>query len=58
MEVRLVKTYKKTDVNNTPNEWSKEHDNPSCIFDLLLSIINVSVQTVDIVDGLPELKFE
>ena len=26
--------------------------------DLLLSVINVSVQTVDIVNNLPELKFD
>ena len=41
---------------NNPNDWSKEHHNPTYIFDLLLSIINLSVQTVDIVNSLPKLK--
>ncbi len=58
MERYQVKTDKKSGITNDPNDWSKEHDNPSYIFDLLLSIINVSVQTVDIVEGLPKLEFE
>ena len=58
MERYQVKTDKKSGITNNPNDWSKEHNNPSYIFDLLLSIINVSVQTVDIVEGLPKLKFE
>lgn len=43
---------------NDPNDWSREHNNPSYILDLLLSVINLSVQTVDIVDALPKLKFD
>ncbi|WP_430967361.1 DEAD/DEAH box helicase [Spongiimicrobium sp. 2-473A-2-J] len=58
MERYQVKTDKKSGITNDPNDWSKEHENPSYIFDLLLSIINVSMQTVDIVEGLPKLKFE
>ncbi|MDT0538868.1 type ISP restriction/modification enzyme [Croceitalea sp. P059] len=58
MERYQVKTDKKSGITNDPNDWGKEHDNPSYIFDLLLSIINVSVQTVDIVEGLPKLEFE
>ena len=58
MERYQVKTDKKSDITNDPNDWSKEHENPSYIFDLLLSIINVSVQTVDIVNGLPKVDFE
>ncbi|MDE6669907.1 MAG: hypothetical protein K2K26_09550 [Muribaculaceae bacterium] len=42
---------------NDPNDWSKEPHNPTYIFDLLLSVINLSVQTVDIVNSLPKLKF-
>lgn len=45
-------------ITNDPNDWAKEVGNPRYILDLLLSIINLSVQTVDIVDGLPELQFE
>ncbi|WP_271766769.1 type ISP restriction/modification enzyme [Aquimarina algiphila] len=58
MERYQVKTDKKSGITNDPNDWSKEHNNPSYILDLLLSIISVSVQTVDIVDGLPKLEFD
>ena len=40
------------------DDWCKEHHKPRYILDLLLSVINVSVQTVDIVKALPKLKFE
>lgn len=53
-----VKVDKKSGIKNDPNDWSKEVGNPKYILDLLLSVINVSVQTVDIVNSLPELKFE
>lgn len=53
-----VKTDKKSGIKNDPNDWSKEVNNPRYILDLLLSVINVSVQTVDIVEGMPELKFQ
>ena len=43
-------------ITNDPNDWSKEHGNPTYIYDLLLSVINLSVQTVDIVNSLPKLK--
>ncbi|MCZ2845124.1 MAG: DEAD/DEAH box helicase family protein [Candidatus Bathyarchaeota archaeon] len=53
-----VKVDKKTGIKNDPNDWSKEVESPKYILDLLLSVINVSMQTVDIVNSLPELKFE
>jgi len=53
-----VKIHKDSCIKNDPNDWAKEVDNPRYILDLILSVINVSVQTVDIVNGLPELKFE
>ena len=43
---------------NNPNAWSREHQKPRYILDLLLSVINVSVQTVDIVNGLPDVDWE
>jgi predicted helicase len=49
---------KKSGIKNDPNDWSEEVGNPRYILDLLLSIINVSVQTVDIVHGLPKLDFD
>jgi predicted helicase len=56
---RYQKTeHKESGIKNDPNDWATEVGNPKYILDLLLSIINVSIQTVDIVSGLPKLKFE
>ena len=49
---------KKSLIRNDANDWSREHHKPRYILDLLLSVINVSVQTVDIVASLPHLKFD
>ncbi|SEA37923.1 Predicted helicase [Xylanibacter ruminicola] len=45
-------------IRNDANDWAREHHQPRYILDLLLSVINVSVQTVDIVNALPKLKFD
>ena len=58
MERYQIKTDKKSGIKNDPNDWSAEVDNPRYILDLLLSVINVSTQTVDIVNDLPKLDFE
>jgi len=57
MERYQITTHKESGIRNDPNDWAKEVGNPRYILDLLLSIINVSVQTVDIVNGLPRVKF-
>lgn len=43
-------------IKNDPNDWSREHNKPRYILDLLLSVINVSVKTVDIVNRLPQIN--
>ena len=58
MERYAVKTDKNSGIKNDPNLWSLEHNKPRYILDLLLSVINVSVQTVDIVASLPQLNVE
>lgn len=58
MERYQVTTHKESGITNNPNDWAAEVGNPRYILDLLLSIINVSVQTVQIVSELPKLKFE
>ena len=58
MERYAVKTDKDSGIKNDPNLWSREHNQPRYILDLLLSVINVSVQTVDIVASLPPLEVE
>ena len=58
MDRYQVTVHKASRIKNDPNDWADEVGNPRYILDLLLSVINVSVQTVDIVKGLPKLKFE
>jgi predicted helicase len=57
MERYQITTQKDSGITNDPNDWATEVGNPRYILDLLLSTINVSVQTVDIVNSLPKLKF-
>lgn len=58
VERYCVSQDKKSLIRNDANDWAREHNKPRYILDLLLSVINVSVQTVDIVNSLPKLKFE
>jgi predicted helicase len=58
MERYQITTDKESGIKNDPNDWAKEVGNPKYILDLLLSVINVSVQTVEIVEGLPKVKLE
>lgn len=39
-------------------DCAEEGGNPRYILDLLLSIINMSVQTLEIMEGLPKMKLE
>ena len=58
MERYQVTTHKESGIKNDPNDWADEVGNPRYILDLLLSVINVSVKTVEIVKALPVVKFE
>ena len=58
MERYAITTDKKSGITNDPNDWAREHNDEKYILNLLLQVINVSVQTVEIVKGLPNLKFE
>lgn len=57
MERYAITIDKKSGIKNNPNDWSREHDNPRYIFDLVCSIVNVSVKTMEIVGKLPKLSF-
>jgi predicted helicase len=57
MERYQITVHKDSGIKNDPNDWAEEVGNPRYILDLLLSIINVSMQTVEIVKGLPKLSF-
>lgn len=58
MERYQISTHKDSGIKNDPNDWADQVGNPRHILDLLLSIINVSGQTMEIVKNLPKLNFE
>ena len=58
MERYAITTDKKSGITNDPNDWAREHNDEKYILNLLLRVINVSVQTVEIVKRLPKLKCE
>ena len=55
MDQYQVKTDKKSGITDDPNDYSTDE---KYIFNLLLRIINVSLQTVDLVNSLPKFEVE
>ena len=55
MDQYQVYTDKESGILNDPNLWCKEHWDPLYIFNLLLRIIRVSMETVKIANGLLSL---
>jgi predicted helicase len=47
---------KDSGIRNDPNDWSKEHNQPRYIIDLVKRVVRVSVETVKIVKELPALN--
>ena len=58
MERYQVKIDKKSEIENNPNDWAMEHNQPRYILDLLLSVMTVSLKTQEIIANLPDVKFE
>lgn len=58
MERYAVKKDPASRIENNPNDWCREHDDPKYIYNLLLRIITVSLETMKIVRSLPKLKLE
>lgn len=50
-----VKTDKKSGITDNPNEYS---DNPKYILNLLLSVITVSMRTLELIDELPNFEID
>lgn len=50
-----VKTDKASGIVNDPNDWCREHNDARYIVDLVKRVTRVSVDTMAIVDSLPEL---
>jgi len=57
MERYAVTTDKASGIVNDPNDWALEHNDPQYIFNLVLRIITVSLETMKIVKSLPKVKF-
>ena len=51
-----VRTDSKSGITNDPNDWATEHNDPRYIIDLIKRVTTVSVRTVEIVEGLPNLS--
>ncbi len=58
LERYQVKTDKASGIVNDPNDWSREHDQPRYIIDLIGRIVGLSVETMNIVNGLPDLGLD
>ena len=58
MERYCDKVDKKSGIRNDANQWGLEHGNPRYPLDLLLSIITLSLKTLNIIDTRPKLKFD
>lgn len=56
MERYQVTRDKDSGIVNDPNDWCKEHDQPRYIVDLIGRIVQVSIETMKIVSGLPALN--
>ena len=57
MERYAITTDKASGIVNDPNDWALEHNDPKYIFNLVLRIITVSLETMKIVKNLPKVKF-
>jgi predicted helicase len=55
MDRYQVRTDKASGIVNDPNDWATEHNQPRYIIDLLKRIVTVSIETMNIVDTLPDL---
>ncbi|MBX7132606.1 MAG: N-6 DNA methylase [Fimbriimonadaceae bacterium] len=56
MERYQITVDKDSGIRNDPNDWSREHNQPRYIIDLLKRIVRVSIETIKIVRSLPPLN--
>lgn len=57
MERYAITIHKESGVTNDSNLWVAEHSSPRYILDLLLSVIRLSVGSVEIKNNLPKITF-
>ncbi len=58
MERYAVTVNRDSQIRNDPNDWYREHGQPRYILDLIGRIVNVSIQTLDLMASLPPLSFK
>lgn len=58
LERYQVKTDRASGIVNDPNDWSREHNQPRYIIDLIGKITTVSLETIRIVEELPPLVLD
>ena len=58
MEHYAVTVNRDSQIRNDPNDWCREHGQPRYILDLIGRIVNVSIQTLDLMASLPPLSFK
>ncbi len=57
VERYAITVNKDSGIENNPNLWCEENENPRYILDLLLSVISLSIKTNELIKKLPEIKF-
>ena len=57
VERYAVTTHKDSGIKNDPNDWCEEIGDERYIVDLIKRIVHLSVESVKIIDALPELTF-
>jgi predicted helicase len=56
MERYQIAVDKDSGIRNDPNDWTREHNRPRYIIDLLKRVVRVSMETMKIVNALPPLN--
>ena len=56
MERYQITVDKDSGIRNDPNDWSREHNQPRYILDLIKRVVRVSIETMKIVAALPTLN--
>jgi predicted helicase len=57
LERYKISTHKESNITNDPNDWCTENNNERYIVDLVKRIVTLSVESVTIIERLPELVF-
>lgn len=57
VERYAITVNKDSGIENNPNLWYEENENPRYILDLLLSVISLSIKTNELIKKLPKIEF-